>query len=387
LSASSRSRVGRAAVSGKCVYHSFVPGSSIGAAGCNRARGVMVRLLPLAPVQRDVLIQGVSVGEPARRRIAQIVLVLLVLIFSANTAFADFPRVCRVLAEDHFLPLSLATRGRRLVYSEGIWALAFLTGILLVVFGGVTDRLIPLYAVGAFLAFTLSQAGMVAHWRKEGGPGALRSMLVNGLGATTTGITVLVVIVSKFSEGAWITVVAIPSILLLTYGIRRHYEKIQSALASPAPLDLRGNLPPVVAVPMQQWTKMGKNALSAALAISKEIKVLYVTEEDKCDEFHQNWHQYVVEPAKAVSLPPPELVVLESPYRFIVSLIVDYVLKLANDYPERRIVAVVPELVESRWYNYFLHSQRASLVKTLLLLKGNDRISVLNIPWYFRESE
>nr|MDQ2712783.1 APC family permease [Acidobacteriota bacterium] len=122
--------------------------------------------------------------------------ILLVLIFSANTAFADFPRVCRVIAEDRFLPLSFANRGRRLVYSEGILVLAFVTAALLTIFGGVTDRLIPLYAVGAFLAFTLSQAGMVAHWRREGGPRARSNMFINGLGALATGGTVVVVVVA-----------------------------------------------------------------------------------------------------------------------------------------------------------------------------------------------
>src|SRR5499425_482164 len=131
--------------------------------------------------------------------------ILLVLAFSANTAFADFPRICRAVAQDGYLPYSFASRGRRLVYSQGIYVLSFLTTFLLILFGGVTDRLIPLYAVGAFLAFTLSQAGMVAHWRKNRGPRSTMSMAVNGLGAIATAATVIVVTVSKFAEGAWVT--------------------------------------------------------------------------------------------------------------------------------------------------------------------------------------
>ncbi|HEY3739098.1 MAG TPA: APC family permease, partial [Bryobacteraceae bacterium] len=126
--------------------------------------------------------------------------ILLVVCLSANTAFADFPRLCRIVAHDDYLPHSLSARGRRLVFTEGIWALAFFAALLLIVFGGVTDRLIPLFAIGAFLAFTLSQSGMVAHWKRTGGPGSAQSMLVNGLGALTTGITVIVVLVAKFSE-------------------------------------------------------------------------------------------------------------------------------------------------------------------------------------------
>ena len=310
--------------------------------------------------------------------------VLLVLIFSANTAFADFPRVCRVIAEDRFLPISFANRGRRLVYSQGIVVLAVLTGILLIVFGGVTDRLIPLYAVGAFLAFTLSQSGMLAHWKRKRGRGAGRKMLVNGLGALATGATTAVVIISKFTEGAWITVVAIPALLMLMYGVKRHYRRILRELETSSPLDLADSTKPIVVVPLQQWSKIAKDALCTALAISNEVVGVFVVEEDQSEDLTNSWHQNVVQPAERAGAPTPDLVVLESPYRFVVNPIVDYVLKLSQENPKRRIIAMVPELVENRWYNYFLHSQRATLLKTLLLMKGNDRISVLNIPWYLK---
>ena len=152
--------------------------------------------------------------------------ILMVLVLSANTAFADFPRVCRFIAEDRYLPNSFSNRGRRLVYSEGIVVMAVITGILLTVFGGITDRLIPLFAVGAFLAFTMSQAGMVAHWRREGGPHAKRYMGINAVGALATGTTVVIVIVAKFKEGAWITLIAIPALVLLMYRVHRHYERV-----------------------------------------------------------------------------------------------------------------------------------------------------------------
>jgi amino acid transporter len=310
--------------------------------------------------------------------------VLLVLIFSANTAFADFPRVCRVIAEDRYLPIGFAGRGRRLVYSQGIVVLAVLTGILLIAFGGVTDRLIPLYAVGAFLAFTLSQSGMLAHWRRVRGPHAGRRMFINGLGAIATGITVLVVIVSKFSEGAWITVVTIPAMLMLMYGVRRHYQEIWKEVETTTPLDLSGNTRPIVVVPLQSWSKIAKHALCAALAISDEVRGLFVVEEDKSDKLREAWHRNAVEPARAAGTAIPQLVVLDSPYRFVVNPIVDYILKLSCEHPNKRIIAMVPEIVENRWYNYILHSQRATLLKTMLLVKGNDRISVLNVPWYLK---
>lgn len=312
--------------------------------------------------------------------------VLLILIFSANTAFADFPRVCRFIARDGFLPISFANRGRRLVYTEGILVLAVVTAALLIGFGGITDRLIPLFAVGAFLAFTMSQAGMVAHWRRERGKGARRSMFINALGAVATGITVLIVAVAKFSEGAWITVIAIPSLLWLMYAVHRHYEKLLREISSKTPLNTDKQNPPLMVIPVTSWTKVAKQALRFAMTLSPDVKVLHVTEEDKPDDFCNRWTEYVEEPAKTASLPTPELVVLRSPYRFVVRPIVRYALQLSKDHPGRRVVVVVPELMEKRWYYYFLHTQRATLLKTELLREGNDRISVLNIPWYLKTS-
>jgi amino acid transporter len=312
--------------------------------------------------------------------------ILLVLIFSANTAFADFPRVCRFVAEDGYLPVSFANRGRRLVYTEGIVVLAVITAALLIAFGGITDRLIPLFAVGAFLAFTMSQAGMVAHWRRQGGKASRRSMIVNGLGAIATGATVLIVIVAKFSEGAWITVIAIPSLLVLMYRIRRHYDELHREIETKTPLEPVKELRPLMVIPMMGWTRVSKAALRFAMTLSNEIDVVHVAEDDKPDEFSSHWTEYVETPLKKTDLPLPKLVVLKSPYRFVVTPIVKYVIELAQDNPNRRVVTVIPELMERRWYYYFLHEQRATLLKTRLLLEGNDRISVLNIPWYLKAS-
>src|SRR5579864_3861203 len=188
--------------------------------------------------------------------------ILLVLTLSANTAFADFPRLCRAIARNNYLPHTFPTRGRRLVYSYGIYALAGLSALLLLLFGGVTDRLIPLYAVGAFLAFTLSQAGMVAHWRRVGGKGAVRSMIVNGIGATATGITVLVVLAAKFVEGAWMTALLIP-VLLVTMGIvRRHYHRVAMETRSTTPLELSHLAAPIVILPVDDWSAVTRKAVS-----------------------------------------------------------------------------------------------------------------------------
>lgn len=310
--------------------------------------------------------------------------ILLVLVFSANTAFADFPRVCRTIAEDRFLPISFANRGRRLVYTEGIIVLACVTGILLIIFGGVTDRLIPLYAVGAFLAFTLSQWGMVAHWRRKGG--SRGSIFINGLGALVTGATVVIVVLAKFTEGAWITVVLIPALLLLMYRVRAHYDEVARQLAAPGPMNVKDLTTPIAVILMPYWSSLSESAMRTALTISKDLKVLHVAEEgsNTLDPMQKMWPDCIAKPITEAGYPTPELVVLHSPYRFVVGPIVDYVVRLAKENPGRRVIALVPELVEKQWYGYFLHTQRAALLKARFLISGNDRVSVLNIPCYLK---
>jgi amino acid transporter len=308
--------------------------------------------------------------------------ILLVLALSANTAFADFPRLCRAMAEDCYLPSGFATRGRRLVFSQGIWVLAALCAFLLILFGGVTDRLIPLYAVGAFLAFTLSQAGMVVHWKRTGGPRAGRSMLVNAVGAVTTGITVLVVAVAKFAAGAWVTVLLIPAMIILMLAIRRHYDNIVAETTDPAPLNLDGLRPPLVVVPLLRWSKISKKAIRFALKVSPDVRALHVGSGDEADNLEQQWPSLVERPAKEAGLSPPPLVLLESPYRFVLGPIVNYVLELEQKNPDRQVAVLIPELVETHWHNYLIHNQRAEWLKALLLLKGTQRIVLINVPWY-----
>lgn len=308
--------------------------------------------------------------------------ILAVLTLSANTAFADFPRLCRAIAQNNYLPHSFATRGRRLVYTQGIVVLAVLAGFLLLIFGGVTDRLIPLFAVGAFLAFTLSQAGMVGHWRREGGPGATRSILVNGLGAVATGITVLVVLVAKFVEGAWITVLLIPGLLIAMGMVRRHYHAVFLEVRTTDPLDLKNQTPPLVIVPIQGWNQITKKALRFALNLSHDVEALHVDTGEGSTLFCAEWSRYVEKPAAEAGVMAPQLVVLPSPYRLVLAPIVDYVLMAEQERPQQQIAVLIPELVERHWYHYVMHNKRASVLKALLLLKGNQRVVVINVPWY-----
>jgi amino acid transporter len=308
--------------------------------------------------------------------------VLVILSLSANTAFADFPRLCKAVAQNGLLPHSFGFRGRRLVYSQGILVLAFLAGILIFLFGGVTDNLIPLFAIGAFLAFTLSQAGMVAHWRRVKGPGAFRSIVVNGLGAVATGITLLVVLVAKFTSGAWVSALLIAGLVASMLWVRNHYREVAKETSSSAPLDVENLGPPIVIVPIQGWGKIAQRALHFALTLSPDIHALHVATEDETNALRDEWSRVVVAPLQQAGRNPPDLVTLPSPYRLIMKPVLDFVLQTEKDNPGRQIAVIVPELVEQHWYHYPLHNQRAEILKAFLLLHGSERIVLINVPWY-----
>jgi amino acid transporter len=210
--------------------------------------------------------------------------VLIILCFSANTSFADFPRVCRAVASDGYLPRSFANRGRRLVYSQGIVVLTLLSGILLWAFDRVTDRLIPLFAIGAFLAFTLSQAGMVAHWKRRNGS-SKRSIFINGFGALATLSTVVVVLAAKFVEGAWVTVVILVLLVAFMTSVRHHDVRVQREITARASLQIYGLRRPIVVVPIEGWNRVTQKALAFALSLSPEVQAVHIrAEEDGEDE-------------------------------------------------------------------------------------------------------
>jgi amino acid transporter len=311
-----------------------------------------------------------------------IVSILVVLSLSANTAFADFPRLSRAIAQNGFLPHALTLRGRRLVFAEGVYALAILTGVLLAIFGGVTDRLIPLYAVGAFMAFTLSQAGMVAHWKRVGGRGARRNMFLNGLGAIATAITLSVVLIAKFTEGAWITIVLIPAMIVMMKSVKRHYGAVEKQTCTDIPVNTQGLCAPLVLIPMDRWSLVSEKALRFAWGLSAQIQILHVECGEDTESLCRNWARLVETPAKEANLPIPELVLLKSPFRFVVKPIVEYALKVESENADKHVAVVLPELMEPRWYHLLLHNQRSSALKALLYFHGSERISVINVPWY-----
>jgi amino acid transporter len=315
--------------------------------------------------------------------------VLTVLALSANTSFADFPRLCRSIAEDRWLPDPFTIRGRRLVYSFGVYVLALLAASLLIAFEGVTDRLIPLFAVGAFMAFTLSQAGMVMHWRRTGGRGAFRSMLINGVGALATGCTTFVVIVAKFTQGAWLTVLAIPGLVWLMSAVHHHYERIEREAESQGPAHLKDIPRPIVILPLQRWDKVSEKALQFAYTLSQDLIVVHIAPMHQdgtpfTDELIRVWEDFVEKPAREAGFRPPELVILHSPYRMVTTPIFRYVLEMERKHHDHPIAVLVPELVEWRWYYYFLHNQRATILRVLLYAKGTGRIIVISVPSYMQ---
>jgi len=310
--------------------------------------------------------------------------VLVILSLSANTAFADFPRLGRAVAEHGYLPHGFAIRGRRLVFTEGIVMLAVLSAGLLVIFDGITDRLIPLFAIGAFLAFTLSQAGMVEHWRRSRSPARMRGMAMNGLGAAATGVTLAVVMVAKFTEGAWVSVLLVAGMMIGMVWVRRHYDTVAQEIQLSSPLDIGNVRPPVVIVPIQAWTTISQRALQFAMTLSQEIHAVHVGSEDDAGNLQADWARIVVEPVVRAGGMPPTLITLPSPYRWVIKPILEYVMQTEEQNPGRQVAVVVPELVEKHWYHYPLHNQRAEVLKAWLLLKGSRSIVLINVPWYIQ---
>jgi amino acid transporter len=338
---------------------------------------------PGQPGYQSVLSQIVSVvvGRGAFYFIAM-ASILAVLALSANTSFADFPRVCRLLALDEYLPAEFAHRGGRLVYSTGIVVLTVLSGLLLVLFGGVTDRLIPLFAIGAFLAFTLSQLGMVLHWRQRRERHARKFMVINGIGALATGSTLVVIAISKFTAGAWMTLLVIPPLIFLFLRIRRYHGNLESETDEDGPLEIRNLSQPLIVIPLKRLDRVARKALMWALSMSSEIRVVQIlAEEMRTEDLTNCWQELVVNPIREAGHKPPQLVVLPSAYREFYGPLFKYLRKIGRENPDRPVAIMLPEIVERRWY-HFLIRHRTTFLKGLLLLHGGPQMMVISTPWY-----
>ncbi len=325
--------------------------------------------------------------------------VLCVLALSANTSFTDFPRLCRIVAEDGFLPASFAVVGRRLVFSVGILYLSASAGLLLIVFAGITDRLIPLFAIGAFLTFTMSQTGMVIHWYREldrsphDRAHKRLSLGINAVGAATTGLATAIIIATKFSEGAWITLLVIPAAMVLLKSIRRYYDDLAEQLRDDRPLALEKVKPPIIVVVTASWNKLTDEALTFALSISPDVCAVHLKalrgpdREENEKAFLEQWQSDVEAPARAAGLKPPKLLMHDAQYRRLDVPLLGMVRELQDEHPDRRVAILIPEVVKQGWWEYLLHTHRARRIRSALLSRGGPRLVLMNVPWHLRQAD
>jgi amino acid transporter len=296
----------------------------------------------------------------------------LILILAANTSFADFPRVASFLARDRFLPRQFANRGDRLAFSNGILILAVVSVLLLVGFRGQTHALIPLYAVGVFLSFTLKQASMVRYWLSRRGPGWWAGVSVQAVGATVTGLVMVIIAVSKFAHGAWVVVVLIPLLVLVFLAIHRHYAEVARQLSIEG-VSPDATPPPLIALVLIGDVHRGVlPALRYARALSAGARAVYVeTDPEATRRLEDRWGKW------GSGLP---LVVLRSPYRSVVGPFLEYLDHLQRQAPEQLITIILPEFVPARWWQHLLHNQTALLVKGALLFRPG--VIVTNVPYH-----
>lgn len=306
---------------------------------------------------------------------------MLILAVAANTSFSGFPRVAAILAKDRFLPHQFTGLGDRLVFSNGIVALAGVTAFLIVAFQGDTHLLIPLFAVGAFLAFTLSQTGMVVHWWRERGRNWLPKAIANGLGALATGTTLLVVGVSKFLEGAWITILLIPLIVIVLLRIRNHYRQIGAELTLRGlPPSLKPLPKPRLVIPVSGMHRGVIKALRYARSISDDVTAVYVEiEPENTKEVQDEWQTW------SQDVP---LVIIPSPYRSLIGPLLDFLDQTDQEHNDDQLATVLlPEFIPTHWWQNLLHNQTANLLRLAILYRRRTHQhtrAIIDIPFYLK---
>jgi amino acid transporter len=306
---------------------------------------------------------------------------LLILAVAANTSFADFPRVAAIVAKDGFLPHQFTAIGDRLVFANGILALAAASAGLILIFNGNTHALVPLFAIGAFLAFTLSQAGMVAHWRRQHSKGWLPKALVNGLGAAVTGVALIIIAFSKFLQGAWISILLIPVIVVVFLRIRKHYQQVAHQLVlHKRSIGQKPVGPPPVVIPISGVHRELVAAVQFACSISSRVTAIYIELEPGAgDEIRKDWEKW---------WPDIALEIVPSPYRSIVGPLLDYLDKADREAGDgQSAILVLPEFIPAKWWQGFLHNQSAWMIKTALLYRrrrhGYQRV-IVDVPYHLK---
>jgi len=307
---------------------------------------------------------------------------MLILTVAANTSFADFPRVAALLAKDGFLPRQFTGLGDRLVFVNGILILSGTTAALIILFQGDTHLLVPLFAVGAFLAFTLSQSGMVVHWWRERGPHWQLKTLANAVGAIATGVTLLVVGITKFLDGAWITILVIPLLVFMFLQIRKHYVHVREQLTMHGlPPTLRPFTQLRVVIPVSGVHRGIVDAMRYALAISHDVTGVYVElGAGDSHEVQEKWNHF---------WPDIPLVIVPSPYRSLIQPLLDFLDQTDTEHNDgQQAIVVLPEFVPAHWWQSILHNQTAWLLKAALLYhRHNLRYQrvIIDVPYYLHD--
>ena len=295
----------------------------------------------------------------------------LILVLAANTAYADFPRLASIVSRDGFLPRQFMNQGDRLAFSNGIIALSAFAGVLIVAFRGITESLLPLYMIGVFISFTLSQTGMVLHWRKTREPGWKMSAFVNGFGALTTGIVLIIVAVTKTLEGAWVVLLLIPVIVTIFKATRRHYDHVASQLTLRGyePLPRKHN---TVLIPIGGIQRAVVEALRYAETLSDDVRAVYVDVDSAGTEaVRKSWETWGGR---------VQLIVLDSPFRSVMEPLLEYIEQVEAERADDYVTVILPEFVPARWWQHLLHNQRALLIKGALLFRPNTVVT--SVPFH-----
>ncbi len=303
----------------------------------------------------------------------------VILVLAANTAFNGFPRLASIMAVDRFMPRQFAQRGDRLAFSTGIIALSLVAALLVVLFNASVINLIPLYTVGVFIAFTLSQAGMVRKWLRERGHGWRVSASINAAGALATGVVALVVGVSKFTLGAWVVVTILPLLVALLWSIHRHYRSIEDRLLIASTVPVRvADARPLIVVPISRIDRASLRALAVAKGLGGDLHAMHISyDSEGALAFQRRWAQVV---GDAIALET-----LISPYRALQRPLVRYIDALDQGRSERPIIVVLAEFVPRHWWEFLLHNQTALLLKLRLFMRRNT--SVLDVPYHLDDAD
>jgi amino acid transporter len=296
---------------------------------------------------------------------------MAILVLAANTAYSDFPRLAYFLARDFYMPRQFTFRGDRLAFSTGIVSLGLLSGIVLVVFGAETERLIPLYALGVFTSFTISQSGMVSRWLRLREPGWQPGLVINLLGASATAVVAVIVGVTKFTRGAWIICLVVPLLILILRGIHRHYETAEKELAVTTPLD-PAEIHHTVIVPIANLNRVARQTLAYARSISDNVTALHINDDEEAIvKLEETWQEFDTD---------VQFVIIESPYRALLGPLLSYLDEIGMQRPGDTITVVLPEFIARHWWEHLLHNQTALRLKAALLFRPG--IVVTSVPYH-----